>query len=330
MKRLKNKAVLAVPVVLAVIAAVVLIYQSLKAENEILTGIVEITEIDVASKIPGRIDSLFVKEGDIVKKGQLLARLESKEIDAKVGQAQAVMEAARAKMDMARRGARPEEKEAVEKLYLQAKHQFEFAQKTYQRVRGVYRDSVISTQEMDEAEFRFKAAKEQMEAAKAKYEMVMNGARAEEIRAAEALFRQAENAYREALAYQEETKLTSPINGIVRSLVADRGEIVAAGYPVITLIDPQDVWVVLQLREDRMEKIEKGKIFKGTIPALNNLQTDFKVTYISAMADFATWRATNQKGDFDLKTFEIRLRPEKPVKGLRAGMTVRIELEKSN
>ena len=325
MKALKNKGVLLIPVVLILAAVVVLVLQSAKPKVTVVTGMVETKEIDVASKIPGRVDSVLVQKGQRVHRGELLAHLESKEIDAKVAQAKAVMEAAKAKWDMARRGARPEEKEAVEKLYLQAKHQFEFARKTYERVQQVYKDSVISAQKMDEVTFKYNAAKEQMEAAKAKYDMVLKGARKEQIRAAEALFRQAEGAYREALAYQKETRLVSPIDGIVQDLVADQGEIVAAGYPVITLIQPQDAWVVLQLREDQLKGIKLGDVFKGTIPALDK-QVDFKVDYIASMADFATWKATNQKGDFDLKTFEIHLRPIKPVQGLRAGMTVRVEL----
>lgn len=325
MKALKNKGVLLIPVVLILAAVVVLVLQSAKPKVTVVTGMVETKEIDVASKIPGRVDSLPVQKGQRVHRGELLAHLESKEIDAKVAQAKAVMEAAKAKWDMARRGARPEEKEAVEKLYLQAKHQFEFARKTYERVQQVYKDSVISAQKMDEVTFKYNAAKEQMEAARAKYDMVLKGARKEQIRAAEALFHQAEGAYREALAYQKETRLVSPIDGIVQDLVADQGEIVAAGYPVITLIQPQDAWVVLQLREDQLKGIKLGDVFKGTIPALDK-QVDFKVDYIASMADFATWKATNQKGDFDLKTFEIHLRPLKPVQGLRAGMTVRVEL----
>ncbi len=325
MKTFKNKGVLLVPLVLVLISVTVILLQAGKQHKVTVTGMIETKEIDVASKIPGRIDSLYVQKGQHVHRGQLLAHLESKEIEAKVAQAKAVMEAAKAKWDMARRGARPEEKEAVEKLYLQAKHQFEFARKTYERVQQVYKDSVISAQKMDEVSFKYNAAKEQMEAAKAKYDMVLKGARKEQIQAAEALFRQAQGAYREALAYLQETQLHSPIDGTVQDCIADQGEIVAAGYPVITLINPQDVWVVLQLREDQLKGIAYGQIFRGFVPALNKT-LEFKVDYIAQMADFATWKATNQQGDFDLKTFEVHLRPTKPVKGLRAGMTVRIEL----
>ncbi|GAB4343692.1 MAG: efflux RND transporter periplasmic adaptor subunit [Calditrichia bacterium] len=316
-----------IPVIVVLIAVAVILVQAIVPNAEIATGMVEVTELDLSSKIPGRIDSLLVREGDRVHAGQLLAVLESKEIDAKVEQARGVMEAARAKLDMARNGARKEEKIAVERLYRQAQHQFELARKTWERAKSVYADSVISDQEFDQVEFKYKAAKEQLEAAEAKYQMVLNGAREEQIRAAEALFHQAKNAYKEALAYQQETRIVAQADGQVFSCVADAGEIIAAGYPIITLVNPQDAWVVLQLREDQLKGLKVGDELSGDIPALDLSDVNFWVDYIAAMADFATWRATNQKGDFDLRYFEIHLRPVNAVEGLRPGMTARIRLK---
>ena len=202
MKARLSRWVILIPVVIVAAAMIVLIIRAVIPNNEIVTGMVEVDEIDVASKIPGRIDTFFVREGDFVTKGQILARLQSKEIDAKVEQARGAMEAARAKLDMAIKGARPEEKEAIEKLYMQTVHQYELAEKTYNRIQKVYQDSVVSTQERDQVEFQYLAAKEQMEALSAKYQMVLKGAREEEIRGAQGLFHQAENAYLEAQSYQ--------------------------------------------------------------------------------------------------------------------------------
>ena len=133
-------------VALAVVALGISAVLLISSDKTVITGMIEVTEVDVAPKIPGRVDSVLVREGDQVRKGQLLASLESKEIDAKVEQARGAMDAALAKLDMTRRGAREEERTAVEKLYLQAEHQFELAEKTYGRVVALYADSVISTQ----------------------------------------------------------------------------------------------------------------------------------------------------------------------------------------
>ncbi len=309
-----------------VIVIVIIIVNALLPNPTILTGMVEATEIDVSSKIPGRIDSVVVSRGDHVVKGQLLFTIQSREVDAKVEQARALRDAAQAKYDMARNGARPEEREGAEKLFNQAQAQFDLAEKTWNRVHALFTDSVVSTQEKDQIEFQYKAAREQRDAAKARYEMVKSGARSEEIRGAEALFRQAENGFAEALSYQSETHIYSPLEGEISKLIVDPGEMVASGYPIVTVTKSPDQWIVLQVREDLMKKFSMGASIDADIPALSLSAVPLKVAYIAPMADFATWRATNQKGDFDLKTFEIQLRPALPIAGLRAGMTARVKL----
>ncbi|MCL6495212.1 MAG: efflux RND transporter periplasmic adaptor subunit, partial [Ignavibacterium sp.] len=273
-------------------------------------------------------EEIFVNEGDFVSKGQVLARLESKEMNAKVEQAKGQLEAAKFKYKMALNGARPEEKEATEKLYLQAKHQFELAEKTYERMMNLYRDSLISAQEKDVYEFQYKAAFEQMSAAKSKYDMVVKGARYEEIEMAKGLYYQAENGYKEALAYQQELEIKSPIDGELQKKLVNQGEIISSGYPVFSIIDSNDYWVTIQLKEDEMNGIKIGDEFDGIIKALAGRNVKFKVDYISPIGDFANWRPTNQKGEFDIRTFEIRLKPTDRIEGLRPGMTVNIILNK--
>ena len=164
-----------------------------------------------------------------------------------------------------------------------------------------------------------------MDAAKSKYELVLKGARNEEIMMAEANFRQAESAFREVLAYDDELTIFSPGDGEINKKVIDAGEIVSAGYPIFTVLDLYDTWIVLQIREDKMSRFQKDSVFKGVVPALDNKEFEFAVTYIAPMGEFATWKPTNQKGEFDLKTFEIRLRPKNKINGLRPGMTVNIK-----
>ena len=326
MKFEKKTIIYSLPILITVIAIAFLLFKTAEPDKNIVTGIVETTEIDVASKIPGRIDSVYVKEGDTVKKGEILATLESKELDAKVEQARGVMDAARAKMEMVQKGARTEEKDAVEKLYMQARYQYEYAAKTWKRFQSLYKDSVISTQEKDEVEFKYNAAKAQMDAAKSKYDMVMKGARPEEIEAVQSLFHQAENTFNEAMAYHSELQIKAPISGEVSKKISDPGEIINSGYPVFSILQKEDSYVVLQIREDNMNDIKMGKTFTGKIPALGNMQTEFEVSYIAPMGDFATWKPTNQKGEFDLKTFEVHLRSKNPIDGMRPGMTVNVEL----
>ncbi len=286
-----------------------------------ITGIAETTEIDIASKIPGRISFIFFSEGSTVKKGDTIAIMESPEIYAKLEQARGAMNAAKAKSEMAEKGARDEEKEVASKLYNQAKYQFELADKTWQRISNLYRDSVISAQEKDQAEFKYRAAKAQLEEAQAKVKMINLGARIEEKSAAAALYHQAENAFNEVSSYQKELTITAPAGGEISKKLADPGEVIAAGYPVFSIMVPEDIYALIQLREDKMSSVKMNSRCEGYIPALKET-VDFEVSYIAPMADFATWKPTNQKGEFDLKSFEIRLKPVKIPKGFRPGMTV--------
>lgn len=328
MKIKKSYVILSIPAIIIIAALIFIVTTSVEENETIITGIIETTEVDVASKIPGRIDSVFFDKGDFVKKGDVIATLESKELNAKVEQAKGVMEAARSKMEMVKNGARSEEKAQVTNLYNQAKEQYEYAEKTWKRFQALYKDGVISSQENDGMEFKYKSAKEQMDAAKAKYDMVMKGARYEEIDAVESLFHQAENGYNEVMAYHQELQIKAPVSGEISNRVSDPGEVIASGYPLFTIIEPEESYVLIQVREDNLNTFKKGSTFSGKIPALDNKETEFTVTYISPMADFATWRPTNQKGDFDLKTFEIHLKSKESIPDLRPGMTVCLTVPK--
>ncbi len=323
----KGRLLLTVPLMVAALAIGILLVREVIPEDTTVTGVTETTTIDVASKIAGRVESLLVHEGDTVKKGQVVATLISREMDAKLEQARALMDTASARRLMAINGTRPKEKEAAYKLYLQAKSQYDLLGKTWERISRLYEQNVVSMQERDQVFAQYTAAQNNMDAAKARYDLALEGARPEDVSAADSAYRQAANAYKEALAYHDELKLTSPIDGEVMKRIVRSGEIAAAGYPVITLVDLSDVWIVLQLREDRLPAVSMGKSLKGRVPALGNKEYDFKVSYIAPMADFATWRPTNQKGDFDLKTFEIHLRPSGGIQGLRAGMSVNVMVE---
>ncbi len=325
MKLNKSYLVLAVPVVILVVAIILLIGRDNNINESYMVGTVETTVVDVASEIPGRLNNMFVDRGDVVKEGQLLATFKPKIIDAKVGQAEGVLEAARSMMDMARNGARAEEKKAAKSQYEMAKSQYEFAKKTYDRFVVLHEDSVISRQEMDEIEFKHNAARDQMNAAKAIYEMAEEGARKEQIEAATGQFIQAENVYKEAIAYKEQLEIIAPVSGEISNKIAEKGEVIAAGYPVFSIQIPQDAYVILQVREDKLNDFEKGKELDVHFPAIGNENFTFKVSYISPMADFATWLPTKQKQMIELRTFEIHLKPAKPIKELKPGMTAIVE-----
>jgi HlyD family secretion protein len=173
-------------------------------------------------------------------------------------------------------------------------------------------------------------ALEKEKAAKAAYDMALTGTRVEDRENSAALAAQAARTVDEARSQADELRLSSPIEGEVKEAVAKRGELVSPGYPVMTIIDLSDVWVTVNLREDRLAVVRMGKEILGRVPALGGAQVPFVINYISPLGDFATWRATSDSGDFDLKTFEVRAVPKEPVAGLRPGMSVLFAMKESS
>ncbi len=320
---MKSKLISAIIGVIAIIAIIgVSIWFMNTPEDKIIQGQADATQINVSPKIPGRLMEIHVKEGDQVKEGQLLATLDTPELDAKLLQAESVKAAAAAQDRKARHGTRSEQIQAAYNMWQQAKAASELADKTYSRMQNLYNDKVIPAQKRDEAYTQSKAYKEQERAAYSNYQMAVNGAREEDKEAASAQVSQAQGAVEEVQAYRKERQILSPANAEVLKIVPNKGEVVNAGYPVINLVDLNDVWVVLNIREDMMADFQKGTSFEAKIPALGNKTVKLQVRYIAAQGDFATWSATKTKGDFDMRTFEIKAYPMEKVQGLRPGMSV--------
>jgi len=322
----KGKRLLYIPMVLLGISLVAILVQHCGKGHQVLTGEIDATQIDVSSKVPGRIDTILVREGQPVAKGQVLARLVAPEIMAKYEQARAAVKSAGALLDMAMKGARRQDVKAAFEVYESARAQSEFAEKTFGRFQQLFQDQVISRQSMDEVEFKHRAARAQMLAAKQKWEMALEGARKEEILAAQGNYERACQILQETQAYVDEIEIKSFQAGEIDNILIDPGEILAAGYPVISILDLSDIWAVVYTPETLMSLFQKSREFQVTIPAIGEASYLFTVSFISPLADFATRKATNEQGSFDLKSFEIHLRPVQPIPGLRPGMSARIHL----
>ena len=129
----------------------------------------------------------------------------------------------------------------------------------------------------------------------------------------------------EGRAAKAERELKSPVAGEGVKVLGRVGEISPQGVPVVTVANMADQWVVLNVREDKLDKFGVGKEFDGTLPALKGRKVRFKVYRAAVMPDFATWRATRSDQGFDIKTFEVRARPSQVIEGVRPGMSVLVD-----
>lgn len=315
--------VLVVAALIALIVLGVLTLQKFATEprDAYLQGQMEARRVLVAGKVPGRVERLFFREGDMVEKNAIVAIISSPEIEAKKMQARGALGAARAQASKAQNGARSEDVTALKAMADRAQEAANLAKNTYDRVQKLYNEGVLPLQKRDEAETQMKASQSAADAAKAQYDQALAGARSEDKAAANALVLQAKGANAEVDAYLEETKIRAPISGEVSVKLVEEGEVVGSGMPVVAVTDLDDSWAVFHLREDLLKNVSKGKVFNMFIPALDS-HVDMEVSYIASVGDYATWRSSKESGGFDLKSFEVRMRPTKKIENLRPGMSV--------
>lgn len=305
-----------------IVALVALIgFFFLRPKTEIIQGQAEVTEYRISSKVPGRILEFRVKEGQQVQVGDTLALLEAPDVQAKLEQALAAKAAAQAQNDKAQKGARHEQVQTAFELWQKAQAGLIIAEKSYQRIKNLYDEGVMSAQKLDEVTAQRNAALATEKAAKAQYDMAKNGAEREDKAAAAALVKRAQGAVAEVESYIKETILTAPTAGEVSEIFPHMGELVGTGAPIMNVSIMDDMWVTFNIREDLLQSLKMGSEIEGFIPALNR-SVRLKINYIKDLGTYAAWKATKTTGQFDLKTFEVRALPLEKVDGLRPGMSV--------
>lgn len=290
-------------------------------DDNVIQGEVEVSEYRVSSKLPGRIAEICVTEGDFVHKGDTLAILDVPEVEAQKRAAEATQDAAKAVSDMADNGARKEQIQGAYQLWQQAVAASDITEKTYKRLQNLYNEGVISAQKRDEAFAAYKATQAQVLAAKSQYDMAKSGARNEERKAASDQANAAKNATDVVKSLLRETVQIATADGEVSEIFPKVGELVGLGSPIMSISEMNDMWGTFNIREDQLNGMKVGDTFKAYCPAFDK-EIEMKVYHIKDQGSFAVWKATKTNGQYDIKTFEVKARPSKPVEGLRPGMTL--------
>lgn len=323
-----KKANISLIVVLVLLISIIVFigYRWGRREKVTLQGFVECKNLRLASKLAGRIDQLFVEEGDSVCMGDTLYIISTPELDAKLVQVEALLSGAKAIEGKAKAGTRKPIIASARDMWQKAKVGVKFAKQTYDRVQKLYEEGVATAQKRDEAYAALEAARATERAAKSQYLLAVEGASREDKEAAAAQVREAQSVVEEVERYLADRVVCSPVDGVVSVVVANAGEIVGSGYPVVTIAESGSAMAYFNVPENFLPQLPIDRYFDAEVPALGK-KIGFKVVYISAEADFATQSATSARGDMDIRTFEVKMQPLGLVP-LRAGMSVVIELEK--
>ncbi len=279
----------------------------------VMTGIVTTDEVIASSEIPGRLQELRVREGDTVTNGELLAVIQPQEQEANMAFFASSERQTAADLVQAQAGFAQAKAE-----FAQAQADLENARLNFERVGGLYSNKVESVQAFDQARTTYESGQARVESAKSG--VASASARVESVQKQI----QAAGAQKEKAAVQlDRTKITASVAGIVDTRAALPGEVVNPGQAIVTLINPENLWVRADVEETYIDRIRLGDKLPVRLPS--GATREGTVFNRRVDADYATQRDVSRTKR-DIKTFEIRLRCDNADRALAVGMTAYVEL----
>jgi HlyD family secretion protein len=291
------------------------------------SGTVEATEAQLGFQAPGRIEDISVHEGDPVKAGNELAHLDRVETEARRQQATAQVAAARALLLELERGFRSEEIAQGRAALDAAKQRFNDAQRDLDRTRKLYEGGAVSEEALDKARVAHDVAKSQYDQAQEQMRILETGPRREKIEVQRAQLAQAEAAVRTIDATLANMTIRAPFQGLVTVRHREPGEIVPAGSPILTILNPDDRWVRIYVPETRIGAVRIGQPATITTDTYPNKTYRGAVVFIATEAEFTP--KTVQTAEERVKlVYAVKVRvTDDPTYDLKPGMPADVRLE---
>jgi len=287
---MKKRMRVAVPIALVVVAVPTLwlaVLRDGEAQGEIVaSGTVEATEGRLGFQSPGRIAAIVVREGDRVRSGDELAVLDTTEARARRDQAEAQVEAARATLDELEGGFRPEEIAQARAARDATAEQREDARRALDRTKSLFDGGTVSREAYEKAQTAYDVASSRHEQAEEQLRLLESGPRPERIEAQRAQLRLAEAGLRASEAAMANMTLRAPFDGTVSVRHREPGEVVAAGSPVLTIMNPDDRWVRIYVREDRVGAVSVGMPARITADSHPGRTYEGEVAFVASEAEF--------------------------------------------
>jgi HlyD family secretion protein len=322
---------IAVGILIIVIIAAFLVWRFYCREKNdentlLLSENMEVTEIDVGFKLPGRVIELAVEEGQEVKEGSVLARLVNAELMDAVAQSKAFLQEAMSRAAELKAGTRPQELEQAKAGLKAQEAELARVKKDFERAEILHSNGAIPTSQMDLARSAYEARLEQRRSAVESLSLAKEGARRENIEAAESRVLQARAALRAAEQRLSDTQIHSPTNGIVLKKNVEKGETVAQGVPVYTIGDFSNPWIKVYIKEDKLGLIKLGQVAKVTTDSRKNKTYHGWVSYISSEAEFTPKSVQTQEERVKL-VYGVKVRVKNPNQELKPGMPADVRIE---
>jgi membrane fusion protein YbhG len=284
-----------------------------------VTGTIEATQVDVSVKITGRILERLVKEGDRVTRGQVLVRLDDSELAADVRRLDAALRSAQATLRDLQKGARPQEVEDARAAVASAEATRTMTEREYQRTEQLFKQNLIAAQDVDRARQAYEVAKAQERSVRERLGLLLEGSRPDQIDAARWQVTQAESALAQARSRLRETVVVSPIDGVVLRKNLEAGETANPGVPILTLVDPKDVWLRGYVPETEMGRLKVGDTATLRVDAFPNRLFTGRLIEIGAEAEFTPRNVQTKKERVNL-VFRIKIQIDNPDGLLKPGL----------
>ncbi len=288
-----------------------------------LHGNVEIREVRIGFKVPGRLAQLHVDEGDTVRAGSLLAELETTEFLDAIEQAKAVLAARQAELLALENGSRPEEIEKAKSLAEAARVAVRNAEVSLRRAKELAPKGAVSQEMLDNAQAAYDQAVANYQAALASQRLVEVGPRQEDIDRAKALVRQAEAALKEAERRLSDTRLIAPVQGVVQVRIHEVGDYVNVGEPIFSIARQDEVWVRTYVSEPELDRIRPGMVVEVQTDGGNRFSG--RVGFISSVAEF-TPKSVETREVRTTLMYRVRVLVKDPSGTLRQGMPVTVRI----
>ncbi len=277
-------------------------------------GKVKFETISVSSKLAGRINTLYIAEGEEVAKGDTLAFLDIPEINAKMIQADGAVKAARGQLEMANVGATAEQLLQIEGKLNAAKAALQFAGESYSRLDTMFRDSLVTRQQLDEVDMKLQMARAQVAALEARRREAGKSVRSEQVDQAQGQFDRARGVREEVLVASGERYLIAPANMTIETISLREGELLNPGYSLVNGYKKKSLYFRFTVNESRIYDFKVGRELVMINPYTKEEITG-EVTYIKQLPRYAEISSTAPVYDLSESVYELKVIPTSNISG---------------
>lgn len=279
--------------------------------NEKITeyrGKVKFETLSVSSKLAGRISKIYVEEGQTVKKGDTLAYIDIPEVNAKMMQAEGAITSAKGQLNMANKGATADQLNQIDGQIDAGKAQLNFAKESYNRLQAMYKDSLVSLQQLDEVRMKLEMAKAQVASLNAKRKEVSQSARIEQIDQAKGQLDRAVGAKEEVLSAESEKYLIAPTNMTIETISLQVGELLTPGFTLFNGYEKSSLYFRFTVPESKIYDFKVGKKITLVNPYTKQ-ETSGEITAIKQLANYADITSTAPLYDLNESIYELKIVP---------------------